>query len=125
MKAAYLLGRFILGGYFLSSGLNHFKEREQMTQYAAAKGVEPPHAAVVVSGTMLVGGGLSLLLGMKPSLGAVTVLGFLAAVSPQMHDFWNVQDPQQRQSEMINFSKNVALIGAMLAVVGAQSHRAA
>src|SRR5205823_12316641 len=73
MKAAYLLGRFILGGYFLSSGLNHFKQREQMTQYAAAKGVRPPDAAVVATGTMLVGGGLSLLLGMKPSLGAVTV----------------------------------------------------
>jgi hypothetical protein len=42
-----------------------------------------------------------------------------------MHDFWNVQDPQHRQSEMINFTKNVALMGAMLAVVGAESQRAA
>jgi putative oxidoreductase len=125
MKALYLLGRFILGGYFLSSGLNHFKHREQMTQYAASKGVTTADTAVVASGAMLVGGGVSLLLGMKPSLGALTVLGFLAAVSPQMHDFWNVQDPQQRQSEMINFTKNVALMGAMLAVVGAESHRAA
>ena len=125
MKALYLLGRVILGGYFLSSGLHHFQQREQMTQYAAAKGVKPPDVAVVATGTMLVGGGASLLLGMKPSLGALTVLGFLAAVSPQMHDFWNIQEPQQRQAEMINFTKNVALMGAMLAVVGAESQRAA
>ena len=91
-----------------------------MAQYAGAKGVPSPDAMVVATGAMLVGGGASLLLGMKPRLGALAVLSFLAGVSPQMHDFWNVQDPQQRQQEEINFTKNIALIGAMLAVIGAE-----
>jgi putative oxidoreductase len=35
-----------------------------------------------------------------------------------MHDFWKVEDPQRRQAEMINFSKNMALLGAALALMG-------
>jgi hypothetical protein len=31
-----------------------------------------------------------------------------------MHDFWNVQDPQQRMNEQINFAKNLALLGGAL-----------
>ena len=116
----YWLGRMVLGGYFLSSGLNHFKNRVQMAQYAGAKGVPSADAAVVASGAMLVGGGASLLLGVKPRLGALAVLGFLASVSPQMHDFWNIEDAGQKQQEEINFTKNVALMGAMLAVIGAE-----
>jgi hypothetical protein len=37
-----------------------------------------------------------------------------------MHDFWNANDPQQRQNDMINFSKNMALAGAALALSGVE-----
>ena len=117
MKAAYLLGRTMLGAYFLYSGINHFQHREQMTQYAAAKGVEPPETAVTGSGALLTASGLSLLLGAQPKLGALGGILFLAAVSPQMHDFWNVQDAGQRQAEMINFTKNLALLAGLLTML--------
>ena len=35
-----------------------------------------------------------------------------------MHDFWKQQDPQQRQMEMIQFAKNLALLGATFALIG-------
>ena len=53
-----------------------------------------------------------------PGLGAAAVAGFLIGVSPIMHDFWRVQDPEKRQSEMINFTKNMALLGGSLALMG-------
>ena len=31
-----------------------------------------------------------------------------------MHDFWAVEDEQQKQTEMTRFMKNVALAGAVL-----------
>jgi hypothetical protein len=31
--------------------------------------------------------------------------------------FWDLEDPGQRMNEMINFSKNVALLGAALALM--------
>ena len=63
-------------------------------------------------------GGASLVLGIKPVLGAAAVAGFLVGASPVMHDFWRVQDPEKRQSEMINFTKSIALLGGSLALMG-------
>ena len=63
-------------------------------------------------------GGSSIILGLKPRLGTLAILGFLASASPMMHDFWSAEDPQQRQNEMIHFSKNIALLGAALALAG-------
>jgi hypothetical protein len=31
-----------------------------------------------------------------------------------MHRFWDEADPQQRMTESVNFSKNVALLGASM-----------
>ena len=120
MKAAFLLGRVVLGGFFLYNGIHHFTARKMMAGYAQSKGVPLPDVAVTVTGAALVMGGASLLLGVKPKLGAVAILGFLAGVSPVMHDFWNEEDPQQRQTNLIHFSKNMALVGAALALMGVE-----
>jgi uncharacterized membrane protein YphA (DoxX/SURF4 family) len=120
MKVAYALGRLVFGGFFLYNGVNHFLQRKQMAQYVAAKNVPMPDAAVTVTGLALTLGGASLVLGIKPQFGAAAVAGFLVGVSPIMHDFWNVEEPRQRQSEMINFGKNMALLGGSLALLGAE-----
>ena len=65
-------------------------------------------------------GGTSILLGLQPKLGAAAIFTFLAGVSPVMHDFWRVEDPNQRMNEMVNFTKNMALLGAMLALLGVE-----
>ena len=117
MKAASFLGRILFGGFFLYNGINHLKNRAALAQYAKAKEVPEPDLAVVLSGlTLLVGGG-SLVLGVKPRIGVLPIVGFLAVVSPAMHDFWN-SSPETRQNDMIHFSKNMALLGAALALLG-------
>jgi uncharacterized membrane protein YphA (DoxX/SURF4 family) len=108
---ALLLGRAIFGGFFFYSGLSHFKHADMMSGYAASKGVPAARAAVLASGAVIAAGGLSLLLGSKPKLGAGMIAGFLAAVSPKMHDFWSHTDPQAKMQEQANFMKNMALIG--------------
>jgi hypothetical protein len=37
-----------------------------------------------------------------------------------MHDFWGIEDPNQRVNEMVNFTKNMALLGAALALMGVE-----
>lgn len=114
MRPLFLLGRAIFGGYFLYNGINHFVNEEMMSQYAASKGTAAPDAAVTASGAMLVAGGLSVLAGLKPRQGLAAIVGFLIPVSLQMHRFWDEHDPQKRMGEMINFTKNMALVGAAL-----------
>jgi putative oxidoreductase len=123
MKAPYVIGRMIFGGFFLKSGIDHIRHKKHMAKYAQAKGVPKPEIAVVLSGVPLIIGGASLLLGVKPRLGAIAVLGFLAGVSPIMHDFWQNEDPNERQTNMINFAKNIALAGGALAMLGVEDQR--
>ena len=118
MKAAFLIGRLIFGGFFLYNGINHLKERKSLTQYAQSKNVPLAEAAVTATGVALIAGGASILLGVKPKLGTAAIAGFLAGVSPVMHNFWNIQDPNQRMNEMINFTKNLALLGGAIALMG-------
>ena len=120
MKGLFLAGRLILGGFFLYNGINHFKQKEGMAQYAGAKNVPNPELAVLASGAMLAAGGASLVLGLKPKFGILPLLGFLATASPMFHDFWNEEDPQMKQNQLINFSKNIALLGATLALMGVE-----
>ena len=118
MKVPFLLGRLVFGGFFVYNGINHLKERKSLGQYAEAKKVPMAEAVVASTGVVLIAGGTSILLGVKPKLGTAAIAGFLAGVSPVMHNFWSVQEPGQRMNEMINFSKNMALLGSALALMG-------
>ncbi|MGH9404723.1 MAG: DoxX family membrane protein [Terriglobia bacterium] len=117
MNVVFLIGRIILGGFFLSNGIHHFTGLDFMSGYAKAKGAPAPRLAVGGSGVLLVLGGLSVLLGFYPFIGCILLLIFLAGVTPVMHDFWKAQDPATRMAEMINFMKNVALLGAVLIIL--------
>lgn len=120
MKAPFLIGRLLFGGFFIVSGINHLRNREQMAPYAGSKGVPKPKLAVTLAGIPLLIGGTSIVLGAKPKLGALAILGFLAGVSPVMHDFWRNEDPNERQNNQINFLKNLALAGGALALMGVE-----
>jgi putative oxidoreductase len=120
MKLPFLLGRLAFGGFFLYNGINHLKNRKALAQYAGAKKVPLPDVAVAATGVALIVGGASILLGIKPKIGAIAIMGFLAGVSPMMHDFWHAEDANQRQNDMINFGKNMALLGGALALMGVE-----
>ena len=118
MKTVFLLGRIIFGGFFLYSGLHHFQDKKQLSQYAAAKNVPMPDVAVTASGALLMLGGASVLLGVKPKVGTLAIMAFLAGVSPVMHDFWATQDSERRQNDMVHFMKNMAMLGGAMALMG-------
>jgi uncharacterized membrane protein YphA (DoxX/SURF4 family) len=114
MEVLFLVGRIIFGGYFVMSGMNHFTKLGTMSGYAQSKGTPAPAAAVIGTGILLVLGGLSFLLGVEPLLGGALLVIFVIGVSFKIHDFWTVQDPQARMGEVVNFTKNMALLGAIL-----------
>jgi putative oxidoreductase len=118
MNIPFLIGRSLLGGFFLYNGLNHLRpqSRTGLAQYAAAKNVPYPDVAVATSGVAMLVGGISVLSGYKPKLGAAALGGVLTAMTPTMHDFWNASD-QNKQMELVQFSKNAALIGAAMVLL--------
>lgn len=118
MKAPFLIGRILFGGFFIYNGIHHLTAHKNMAGYTASKGVPKPEAAVTAAAVPLLIGGTSMVLGVKPKLGALAILGFLAGVSPVMHDFWRNEDANERMNNMISFMKNLALAGGALALMG-------
>jgi putative oxidoreductase len=112
--AAFLAGRAIFGGYFVYNGVNHLINRQMLAGYARSKGVTAADLAVTGSGLLILAGGLSILTGARPKAGAGLLSAFLLGVSPIMHAFLREDDAQARTSEMVNFTKNMALLGAAL-----------
>jgi putative oxidoreductase len=117
MTAAFLIGRIIVGLYFISSGMRHFTHLKMMAGYAGSKGVPVPQIGVPASGLLILLGGVSILLGAWPTYGAIAILVFLLPTTFMMHNFWAVQDPMQKMNDMINFTKNWALIGYTLMIL--------
>lgn len=121
MNALYVLGRMLFGGYFLYNGVNHFLRQDAMAGYAGSKNVPSPQLAVQGSGALLVLGGLSVLLDVKPQVGAALTAIFLLGVTPIMHRYWEAEEPAARQADQVNFLKNLGLLGAALMLTQVQN----
>ena len=103
-------GRILFGGYFIFSGLNHFLHLEALAAAVASRNVAAPEVAVALTGLLILLGGLSIVSGQWPRMGALFIAIFLAGVTPVMHDFWAQPEPQ-RTLELANFTRNLALLG--------------
>ncbi len=110
----FVLGRVLLGGYFLMNAYNHFKNVSALAGYAESKGIPMPRQAVLLSGAMLLLGGLGILLGVYVEYAVALLVIFLIGTLVKMHRYWEVTDPMARMGEHVNFYKNLALIGALL-----------
>ncbi len=78
------------------------------------KGTPAPTLAVGGTGVLLLLGGASLLLGYHPTIGVILLTIFLVPISFMMHNFWAIQDPQAKMNEMVQFQKNIAILGLLL-----------
>jgi uncharacterized membrane protein YphA (DoxX/SURF4 family) len=118
IQATWLaIGRAMFGGFFVFNGINHFMKLSMMTGYAAVKGVPFPEAAIAGTGALLLLGGISIILGVWPRIGAALIMLFLLGVTPVMHDFWRATDMSSRMNDFGNFTKNVALFGGACLVM--------
>lgn len=114
LMVIFLLGRLLLGGYFLMMGVSHFMKLDMLSGYAASKNVPMPKAAVTVSGLLLLFGGYGILTGFYVQWALVALALFLLPVTLMMHAFWKESDPMKRMPEQVNFMKNTALLGSVL-----------
>jgi len=117
MDYLFLLSRILYGGFFIMGGINHFTHLDMMAGYAGFKGVPAPKPAVIASGVLILLGGIGIVLGVFVAWSVLFIVAFLAPVTVMMHTFWSDTDPQMKLNNMVNFQKNVALLGAALALL--------
>jgi len=96
------------------SGINHFTKLEAMTGYAKYKKLPAAKLGVLLSGLMLVLGGIYIILGFYTDLGLLLIAIFLVLAAVIFHNFWTETDATAKQNEMLGFMKDIALAGGAL-----------
>jgi len=109
-----LLGRALFAVIFLMSAPSDFKA--QVIGYVASQGIPMASIGVPSMGVISLVGGLSILLGYRAKIGAWLIVLFLVVVTPLMHRFWGAADPNMAQMQMINFLKNMSMLGGALLI---------
>jgi putative oxidoreductase len=79
-------------------------------------GVPAPQFLLVGAIVFLVVGSLSVIVGYKGRIGAALLLTFLVLATYYFHAFWKL-DGKEQQEQMIQFMKNLSMMGAMLFLV--------
>lgn len=110
-------GRIMIATIFLLSAVgNKIPNFNALAGYMASEGVPAPQLMLVGAIVFLIVGSISLVLGFKARVGAVLLLVFLVLATYYFHDFWNFSGAD-RQNQMIQFMKNLSMMGTMAFVV--------
>ena len=114
MEWLSLIGRVIFGLYFVYSGIIHFVKYQGLKQYAVFKKVPAAGASVIITGVVLLGGGIGILTGYLIQAALILLAIFLVAAAFTIHNYWTVDDENARAGEQNQFLKNIALASVNL-----------
>lgn len=118
MEIAFLVGRIIVGLYWLMGAVNHFTQVKSMVPYAKMKNVPFAEIAVPGTGVLLLVAALSIITGFYPVIAVAALVVFLVPVTFMMHNFWTIEDPMAKMTDMIMFTKNMSMLGYTLILLG-------
>ena len=114
MEWLSLLGRVIFGLYFVYSGIIHFAKYQGLKEYAAFKKIPAAGASVIITGLILLGGGLGILTGYLIQTALILLAIFLLVAAFTIHNYWTVDDENAKAGEQNQFLKNIALASVSL-----------
>lgn len=117
-----LLARILLGAIFAQSGFGKLTDLAGFSAGLEGMGVPMPSVLAVAGAVVECFGGLAIMLGAWTRVAAVLVIGFTAIATLLAHRFWAVP-PEQQAMQGIQFMKNLAIIGGLLALVAAGAGR--
>ena len=112
-----LLGRLLLATIFFMAAVGgdipHFSD---VAKYMESAGVPAPQFMLAGAIVFLLAGSVSVIVGYQARLGAALLLTFLVLASYYFHPFWRLEG-QAQQEQMIQFMKNLSMMGAMLFIM--------
>jgi putative oxidoreductase len=111
-----LLGRLLMGSYFIIPGLQKVTNYQTMTDYMLAHSVPATSILLPVTIVIQIVLGLAIIIGFKGKLAAFILAGLTLVISIFMHDFWSMAEGVQRTHETQNFFKNMGIMAGLLMV---------
>lgn len=115
-NSCLLVGRFLLGSYFILPGIQKIFQYQRMTDYMLAHSVPFTDLLLPLTIIIQIAAGLAIIIGFKGKIAAFILAGLTLLISLYMHDFWGMVDGMERNHEMQNFVKNMAIMAGLLIV---------
>lgn len=113
-SALAVIGRFLLGLYFLLPGISKVTGFANSAEYMEQHGMFFVPFFLIATLVLQIGGGLFLLAGYKVRYTALMFAAMTLAINIIMHDFWNVYEGLSQAHETQNFVKNLAIMAGLL-----------
>ena len=107
--------RILLALIFVISGYNKLVGFDGTVGYIASKGLPLPQLAAAAAIAIELIGGILLVIGWQTRWAATAIFLFLIPTTLIFHPFWAVA--AGKQMEMIQFMKNLCIMGGMLYVM--------
>jgi putative oxidoreductase len=95
----------------------HLAGYAQLRGCSESKGIPLAGPAVLVSGIGIVAAGIGVIVGVWADLAALGIAVFLFFTAFFIHAFWREHEPMGRITEMTQFQKDLALLGAALVIL--------
>ncbi|GAC20391.1 DoxX family protein [Paraglaciecola arctica] len=111
-----LLGRLLMGSYFILPGLQKITNYQTMTGYMLDHSVPATAFLLPITIIIQIVAGLAIIIGFKGKLAAFILAGLTLVISIYMHDFWSLVEGIQRTHETQNFFKNMGIMAGLLVV---------
>jgi putative oxidoreductase len=112
-----VVGRSFLVAIFLLAALgNKIPHFDEVAKLMGSVGIPAPEFMLAGAILFLITGSLSVMLGFRARIGASLLLTFLVLATYFFHPFWKLQGIEQ-QMQMIQFMKNLSMMGAMLFIM--------
>jgi putative oxidoreductase len=111
-------GRCAFVWFYMTAAMNILGDWHGIAAQMALKHVPLPPLVLLVVLVFIFMGCISLLFGYNTRHGAVLLFGMTAVAIVVMHDFWHTADAGARAVELGIFSRDVAICGGLLLMVG-------
>lgn len=112
-----LAGRILIAIIFIHSGLGKIFGWGPTLAMMQKKGIPFAEVALFLTILIVLGGALMLVIGWKVEWAAAALFLWMIPVTLVFHAFWAVP-PEQVFNQTNHFLKNVAIMGALLLLVG-------
>jgi len=111
-------GRVLLCVIFLMAAVgNKIPHFSDVAQVMDSKGIPQPKLMLAGAIVFLLAGSLSVITGYRARIGASLLLVFLILATYYFHNFWALAEAKAQQEQMIQFMKNLSMMGAMLFII--------
>src|ERR1043166_5004623 len=111
-----LIGRLLIAAIFLMSGIAKLTDTAGTVAHMTKAGIPYADTLAMVAGVGEIVGAAAIILGLLTRVGAFGLFLYMIPTTLIFHAFWNAEG-QERMTQMVNFMKNLAIMGGLATLV--------